>query len=162
MKMASASRCDVLFVDERYLTYDDVILLDDGKLDQRIFVVFPQVRVDDEVCHRVHQPRNRSSGEKAPARSHVDLSIISDNLFLILTSGMTSDSSKKYGGESVAVSSCSATLTVVILCQFWFDVELLVPHRLTSNDPVPEPLPLVRSTTLWPIQPRRACPAPTN
>ena len=67
MKMASASRCDVLFVDERYLTYDDVILLDDGKLDQRILVVFPQVRVDDEVCHRVHQPRNRSSGEKAPA-----------------------------------------------------------------------------------------------
>jgi hypothetical protein len=67
MKMASASRCDVLTVYERFLAYDDVILLDDGKLDQRIFVVFPQVRVDDEVCHRVHQPRDRSSGEKAPA-----------------------------------------------------------------------------------------------
>jgi hypothetical protein len=66
MKMASASRCDVLTVYEKYLAYDDVILLDDGKFDQRILVVLPQVRVDDEVCHRVHQPRDRLSGEKAP------------------------------------------------------------------------------------------------
>lgn len=65
MKMASASRCDVLTVYERYLAYDDVILLDDRKLDQRILVVFPQVRMNDEVCHRVHQLRDRLCGEKA-------------------------------------------------------------------------------------------------
>lgn len=51
---------------ERHLAYDDVILLHDGKFDQRVFVVFPQVRVDDKVYHREHQPRDRLFGEKAP------------------------------------------------------------------------------------------------